>query len=73
MTTSSSRGKKTEEEEMMLAIDQQLEGASLLLFSYPVDQDYCVIPSIHFCDSTDDERITFLFYSVIIPQRQVIF
>lgn len=56
-----------------LAIDQQLEGAPVLLLSNLIDQNHRIIPSIRFCDSVDDKGVDFLPESVIVLQRLAIF
>lgn len=56
-----------------LAIDQQLQRAPLLLFSNFIGQNHSIIPSICFCDCTDNKVIGSLPKSVIILQRLAIF
>ncbi len=66
--TASGSSRRNRKKQRIHAVDQQLERASLFLSSNLIGQDHCIIPCIHFCDSTDDEDITFLLYSVIILQ-----
>lgn len=55
------------------AIDQQLQRAPLLLFRDFIGQNHRVNPSIHFCNSADNEVINFLPESVVVLQRLAIF
>lgn len=56
-----------------LAIDQQPEGAPVLLLGNFIDQNHRIIPSIRFRDSVDDKGVGFLPESVFVLQRLAIF
>ena len=65
--------RRNEKVQRLHTIHQQLESASLFLFSDLIAQDHCIVPLIHLSDPMNGESIPFLFYSIVLLQCLTIF